>query len=152
MRDIKFRAFIDAEYMIFSDMSETHPYADDEVSWDIQGELSISTYETGARITGGEVDEYESFVGRGGKGDEVEFMQFTGITAKNIEIYVGDICEFPNGDRFIVCMEDWLEVYIDWVGEPKCEDQARNLCRIDGSKGIGNIHQNPELLKEKDNA
>ena len=148
MNQIKVRAWIDDEYMVFSDMSITHPYAEDEIFWDIQGGLGISTYETSARIAGGEVDEYESFVARGGKGDEVFFMLFIGLQDLNgIDFYVGDIGEFPNGDRFIVKIESWLKVYIDWIGEPECEDQARDLYRIGNATIIGNIHQNPELIK-----
>jgi hypothetical protein len=78
--------------------------------------------------------------------------QLTGIQDKNdVDFYVGDIGEFPNGDRFIVAMEDWLEVYIQWIGEPECEDQARNLYRISKSTIIGNEHINhinPELLEQ----
>jgi hypothetical protein len=65
----------------------------------------------------------------------------------DVNFYVGDIGEFPNGDRFIVKIEDWLEVYIDWIGEPECEDQARDLYRIGNATIIGNIHQHSELIK-----
>ena len=56
------------------------------------------------------------------------------------EYYVGDKGLFPNGDTFIIKMEDWLEVYIDWVGEAQCEDQACDLPRISDAVIIGNIH------------
>ena len=86
----------------------------------------------------------------GGDSDCVPIAdQFTGLQDKNgIDIYVGDIREFSNGDRFILEMEDWLEVFIKWVGAPKCEDQARDLYRISESNLIGTIHQNPELLEQ----
>ena len=74
--------------------------------------------------------------------------QFTGPQDKNgVDIYVGDIGEFENGDKFIVEMEDWLEVSINWIDEPECEDQLRDLYRISKATIIGNIHQNPELIK-----
>ena len=67
--------------------------------------------------------------------------QFINLTDKNdIEWYVGDIGEFDNGDRFILRMEEWLEVFVEWIGEPECEDQARDLCRISSATRTGNIH------------
>ena len=74
--------------------------------------------------------------------------QFIGLQDKSgVDYYVGDIGMFPDGDMFIVKMEEWLEVYIDWISEPECEDQARDLPRISNATIIGNIHQNPELIK-----
>jgi hypothetical protein len=80
--------------------------------------------------------------------DKLEFMLFIGLQDNHdVDFYVGDIGEFTNGDRFIVKIEDWLEVYIDWIGEPEFEDQARDLYRIGNAKIIGNIHQHSELIK-----
>ena len=74
-------------------------------------------------------------------------MQFTGLTDKNgIDYYLGDIGEFSNGDKFYLAMEGWLEVYIEWIGQPECEDQGRDLYRIGNAKIIGNIHQHSHLL------
>lgn len=64
------------------------------------------------------------------------------------EYYVGDIGQFDNGDRFVLKMEWFLQVYVDWIGDADCEDQARDLYRIEQAKIIGNIYQNPELLNE----
>ena len=44
--------------------------------------------------------------------------------------------------------QEWLEVSIQWIGEPECEDQARDLYRISKSTIIGNVHINPELLEK----
>jgi hypothetical protein len=81
-------------------------------------------------------------------GQPITLEQFIGFKDKGgVNFCVGDIGEFSNGDRFIVSLEDWLEIYIDWIGEPECEDQARDLYRIGNATIIGNIHQNPELIE-----
>lgn len=85
---------------------------------------------------------------------DFEVMQYTGLRdskrtkefPEGQEYYIGDIGEFDNGDRFVIKMESWLEMYIDWIGEPECEDQARDPYRIENAKNIGNIYQNPGLL------
>ena len=73
--------------------------------------------------------------------------QFTGLQDKNgIDYYLGDIGEFSNGDKFYLAMEGWLEVYIEWIGQPECYHQGRDLYRIGNAKIIGNIHQHSHLL------
>ncbi len=80
--------------------------------------------------------------------DEFEFLQYTGLKDKEREEwFVGDIGEFDNGDKFVLKMEDWLEVYVDWFGVIECEDQARDLYRIEKAKKISNIYENPKLLR-----
>ncbi|MEE9573626.1 MAG: hypothetical protein V3W20_11300 [Candidatus Neomarinimicrobiota bacterium] len=67
--------------------------------------------------------------------------QSLGLTSSNDqEWYVGDMGEFPNGDKFILKMENWLEIFADWIGDPECEDQTRDLYRIERAKKIGTIH------------
>jgi hypothetical protein len=61
--------------------------------------------------------------------------------------YDGDIGRFDNGDKFVIRMEEWTEFYVDWIGDPECEDQARDFYRIRNAEIIGNIHENPELLE-----
>jgi len=82
------------------------------------------------------------------EGEDWKVMQSTGLTdSQGALIYVGDVLEFDNGDRIQIACEDWLEIYCDPIGEIKCEDQWRDLYRINDAKIIGNIHQNHELLK-----
>jgi len=79
---------------------------------------------------------------------EYFLMQFAGLADNNgKDYYIGDIGQFDNGDKFYLAMENWLEVWAQWIGNPECEDQARDLYRISNSKIIGNIHQNPELME-----
>ena len=76
--------------------------------------------------------------------------QYIGLHDKNgEEYYKGSIGEFDNGDGFVIDTEWWLEFFVSWIGEPECEDQARDLYRIEAAKIIGNHHQNPELLEDK---
>lgn len=63
------------------------------------------------------------------------------------EWYIGDIGEFDNGDKFVLKMEWFLTPFAEWIGEADCEDQTRDLYRIEKAKKIGNTHDNPELLK-----
>jgi hypothetical protein len=77
-------------------------------------------------------------------------MQYTGLKDKNgADYFIGDVGQFDNGDRFVLRLEDWLEVYADWIGDAACEDQVRDLYRISAAENIGNIYENPELLEAK---
>ncbi len=68
--------------------------------------------------------------------------QYIGLKDRNEkEYFIGDKGRFENGDTFILKMEDWLEVYCDWIGDPECEDQVRDLYRIGHAEIIGNIHE-----------
>ncbi|MEE9451056.1 MAG: YopX family protein [Ignavibacteriaceae bacterium] len=81
--------------------------------------------------------------------DERLIIQFyIGLTSSNNEEwYVSDIGEFPNGDKFILKEEDWLEVFADWIGDPECEEQTKELYRIENAKKIGNYFENKNLLE-----
>lgn len=76
-----------------------------------------------------------------------DIMQHVGLEGScGQEFYIGDIGEFKNGDRFVLKLAEWLEVFAEWIGEPINEDATRDLYRIEDAKIIGNIHQDSELL------
>ncbi|KAE9506698.1 hypothetical protein FET70_00097 [Lactiplantibacillus plantarum] len=78
------------------------------------------------------------------KNDHVELLRFTGLTDVNgKEIYEGDILEnrkyrsivkFASG-KFLADLIETIQTF-DLIGETH------------GSKVIGNVHENPELLEE----
>jgi len=83
--------------------------------------------------------------------------QYTGLTDKNgNKIFEGDIVEFYIEDVRIVgkvfyskdatAFEVWYE-----LPESRLLLLSKTLCDFEYIKVIGNIHDNPELLKEADN-
>lgn len=126
MRDIKFR-FWDSK--------------DKEWLQDSKSETDIYDFAFKADMNWDFIDKHDAQ-------ERVVVMQYTGLKDKNDkEIYISDICQFENGDTFVLKIESWLEICVDWIGEPKCEDQARDLCRIRNAKVIGNIYENENLLE-----
>lgn len=82
--------------------------------------------------------------------------QFTGLYDKNgKEIYEGDILRFYfNSDEYIVYVGFNSEVGAWCVafkgsGYVGTTPLGKMLCEYDGMEVIGNIHDNPELIKEE---
>lgn len=142
-REIKFRAWIDDEYMVFSDMSKTHPYQDDEIRWNIQGGLEISTLDLKSEIIGGEVEQFEAFQARGLEGDKVLFMQYTGrLDDDKAEIYAGDIV-----DHYVesnnLHLDDWEIVTgpVLMINGQWCVKSEQYPLYGFRNKVIGNVHE-----------
>lgn len=131
MREIKFRVFEpNAWFPGYKPKIEQV----DLISWDSNGNIESILTNGGAQIEG----EYLK---------SATLMMYTGLKDKNgKEIYISDFIRFDNGDTGVVRLEDWLEIYIEQLGEWECEDQIRDLYRIERSEVIGNIYENPELI------
>ena len=132
VREIKFRAWDDRHSeMRYSDKHDGEFYIN------LKGAMYMYA-----------VPKSEGYIGDTQYFKTYKLMQYTGLKDKNNdEWYLNDIGEFDNGDRFTIECEDWLELFVKWIGEPECEDQARNFYRIGKAKKIGNIYENPELLE-----
>ena len=80
--------------------------------------------------------------------NEIELMQYTGLTDKNgKEIYEGDIIKWTSKDNEIVDSPLIVEFLKDhWAPSCGC---SSNSGFWDDCEIIGNIYENPELLGEK---
>lgn len=134
-------------------------------AWDNKEKQFVTEYDTGKYSTyieffgDGDVRAFYKNLtchcspeGCGGCDDEwveakdVTLTQCLGLEDKNgVEYYCGDIGVFDNGDIFVIKTEEWIEFYVDWISEPKCEDQARDLYRIRKALILGNIYENSIL-------
>ena len=84
----------------------------------------------------------KDFTKEAGFADDLIFMQYTGLKDKNgVEIYEGDIVRNRSIDKTIG------EVIFKGVGFIVMEEGVSTTLIDDKYEVIGNIYQNPELLK-----
>ena len=80
------------------------------------------------------------------QGQPVTLMQFTGLKdVDGVDVYEGDIVYVAGLGNAVVCFADHCGVYY----ETPDDYQTYSDCAAEGDypKVIGNIYQNPELLK-----
>lgn len=82
-----------------------------------------------------------------GQGDYVAATtigQYTGLTANGKKIFEGDIINIEYPDTII------RNAFVNYIGASFCGDNGFDLWELDGYVSlevVGNIHDNPELLK-----
>ena len=108
----------------------------------------------------GKVHIVRNYKGAGGQEVIPETVgQYTGLTDKNgKKIFEGDIVRFPDSEMFPSSEETINEGFVDWDEETMCfyftnrfsvdmEDFYVDNGKMVDVVVIGNIHDNPELLK-----
>jgi len=121
-RTIKFRAW-DKKYKEFIGEDQFYIYPNGIITaWDEDGERFL---------------------------EDVILMQYTGLKDKNgKEIYEGDILKWGNTVSFVVwCLDSWrFNSYME-QGTSNLYDYVNTTTKKEIAEVIGNIYENPELLK-----
>ncbi len=132
MREIKFRAWATEGGNMYYD-----------VCWDMQGGIIAKT-KFGEELIGGKEDD--------GTMQYCILMQYTGLKDKNgKEIYEGDIIRETHSSahipRWFVGVVEWCDGVGAWSWE---HGEDWGMIYSHGVEVIGNIYENPDLLKEKE--
>ena len=85
--------------------------------------------------------------------DEIELMQYTGLKDKNNkEIYEGDIVKLRanHGIGVVKYYDEWGAFVVEYIKPRPLAVLGMNYYKED-IEVLGNIYENPELLKENNN-
>jgi uncharacterized phage protein (TIGR01671 family) len=125
-------------------------------AWD-KDNFKMLTYEDDGNDVGFFIDSLNKTISVIGLEDErrtdisVELMQYTGLKDKNDkEIYEGDIIALPNDKPFkdFICIVQFNDGCFDIVNKERgFRDYLKCWVCNNVAEVIGNIYENPELLK-----
>jgi uncharacterized phage protein (TIGR01671 family) len=134
MREIKFRAWFEGHMY---EIAKLDFWGDPEQATCDMARMSLTE--------DGYTEEYEVYL------HEVELMQYTGLKDKNgKEIYEGDIVREHGNDYTPIYQNGIYMAYnVDRINDPYVSTQFNVIWR-NGCEVIGSIHDNPELMEERD--
>lgn len=150
MRDIKFRAWLPKEKRMVTHKTWT-VINEDQDECDFQTALFVAhecLYQSTPASWGNLADEPDAEM-IASYSDNFELMQYTGLKDKNgKEIYEGDILHFKDPHDGIIGTVEWAD--FGWQVTNDYFDQQFEDTPPDEWEVIGNIYENPELLKKED--